>query len=150
MANTISVLVKDTASAQLDFQSRAVFPLPLDFNRVDTHVLGGAPRQCGARTEIKDAVGRMIGRQELFFGRVAQHGYQGLIDVEKLSLSITPAYSIGGIVHQRVIQRLRMLQGLSGLFQFRAQFFFVYGAANGHGQWRDMLSLNVIEGAMGG
>jgi len=92
----------------------------------------------------------VICRQEFFFGCVAKHGYQGFIDVEKLSLSITPAYSVGGILHQRVIQRLRMLQGLSGLFQLRTQPLFVHGAANGHGQLRDMFPLNVIEGAMSG
>src|SRR5882757_1564691 len=93
MADAISMLVVDTASAQLGFQSRSVFPLPLDFDRIDSHGLGGAPRQCGAPTEIKEAVRRMIGRQEFFFGCVAKHGYQSLVDVEKLSLSITPAYS---------------------------------------------------------
>src|SRR5437879_5136236 len=103
MANTISAVVIDTPSAQLDFQSRAVFPLPLDLDRVDSHGLGGALRQCGARTQVKDAVRRVIGRQEFFFGCVAKHSYQGFIDFEKLPLSITPAYSVGGIVHQRVI-----------------------------------------------
>jgi hypothetical protein len=100
--------------------------------------------------KIKDDFGRTIRRQESFLGFVAKHRQERLVDVEKLSFRIAPAYTVSWIIHQGAIQRLRMPQGLSSFFQLRAQFLFVYGSAHGHGQLREMLLLNVIERTMSG
>src|SRR5206468_12027238 len=98
MADTISAVVMDTASAQLDAQSCAVFPLPLDLDRVDSHVLGGALLQCWARTEIKEGVRRVISRREMLFGFVAKHCYHGLIDPDNLPFSIFPPCAVRKMV----------------------------------------------------
>src|SRR5229473_6048022 len=96
-------------------------------------------------TKIEDDFRRSIRCQKFLYGCVPKHRRQCLVDVEKPSLRIAPAYSAGGIVRQRTIQRLRMSQGLSGRFQLFAQFLFVQRAANGHRQLSDMFLFNVIE-----
>src|ERR1700730_3320563 len=150
IAMKISILVKDASAAEPGFQSRAVFPLPFDFDRFDLQSLEESPSQWFSLTNIEDDLRCAGRRQQLFFDFVAQHRQESLVDVEKLSFRIAPAYSVSGIVHQRAIQRLRMPQGLSSLFQLRAQFLFVYDSANGHGQLSEMLPLNVIERTMSG
>src|SRR4029077_2668848 len=98
-------------------------------------------------TKIEDDFERSICCQKFLYACVSKHRYQCLIDVEKPSLRIAPAYSTGGIIRKCTIQRLRMPQGLSGCFQLCAQVFFVQRAANSHRQLSDMFLFNVIESA---
>src|ERR1700674_4713085 len=116
IAGKSSSLVKDAAATEPGFQSRAVLPLPLYFERLDLHRLRGASGQWRSMTKIKDDSGRTVRLQESLFGFIAQHRQESLVDVEKLPFRIAPAYSVSGILHQRPIQRLRMPQGFSGLF----------------------------------
>src|SRR4029077_1049360 len=112
---------------------------------LNSHRFGGVSGQWFSRTEIEHDLRRAIRRQYFLLGFIAEHRQERLVDVKKLSLRVAPAYSVGGILHQRAIQRLRMPQGFSGLFQFGPQFLFVQDSANGHGQLSEMLSFNVIE-----
>jgi len=132
-------------AAQPGFQSRAIFSSPLYFDRLDLYRLGHSAGQWRSGTKIKNDFRRTIRRQQIFFGFIAKHRHESLVDAEEFSFRIASAYSVSGILHQRAIQRLRMPQGLSGLFQFGAQSLFVQDPTNRHGQLSDVLSFYVIE-----
>src|SRR5713226_5502749 len=108
-----STLVKYAAPAEPGFQSSAVFSLPLYFDRLNSHRFGGASGQRFSLTEIEHDLRRTIRCQYFLFGFIAEHCQESLVDVEKFSFRVAPAYPVGGILHQRAIQRLRMSQGFS-------------------------------------
>src|ERR1051326_3980084 len=137
-------------AAEPGLQSRAVFSLPVHFEGFNAHLLIGAAYGWGGPTEIERNLRRAIRLQHFCFARVAKHRYKRLIHVEKLSFRVAPADSVGGIVDQGSIQRLRMPQGFPSLFQLDAKFLFIQDAPNGHGQLREMLAYNVIERAVSG
>src|SRR5579872_4483496 len=145
MAGKISSLIKDGVAAKPDFQSGAVCPPPLYFDRLDPQRLGGAFSRQLPLAKIANGIGQTVLCQEFRFGCIAEHRQERLVGVENLSFRITPAYSVSGVVDQRSIQRLRMPQGLSGLLQLRAQLPFVQCPANSHGQLSKVLSFNVIK-----
>src|SRR5579864_3361246 len=76
-----STLVKDAAAAEPGFQDSAVFPLPFNFNRLDSDGVGSAPSQKHSLAEVEDDLGRTIRRQQLLFGFIAEHRHQRLVDV---------------------------------------------------------------------
>src|ERR1700704_1387413 len=68
IADKISTLVKDAAAAEPGFQSRSVFPLPLYFDRLDSHRFGGASGQWPSLTKVEDDLRRTGRRQKFLFG----------------------------------------------------------------------------------
>src|SRR4029077_5482259 len=53
--------------------------------------------------------------------------------------------SISGVVHQGPVERLRMLQGSSGVVEFVPQLFFIQHTANGRGYVSQMFLGDVLE-----
>src|SRR5260370_33605902 len=139
------MIIKDATPAESYFQTRAVLPSPFDFERLDSKWLRGASGQWSSETQVKVDFGRTIRHQQLFFGFVATPREERLVDVKKLPPRIAPAYSISRIFHQCPIQRLRMPQCPSGLFQLGAQVPFVQDSPNGHRQLRQMFPFDVVE-----
>jgi hypothetical protein len=99
-------------------------------------------------TEIRNDLRLLIRRKEFLFGRIAKHRDQCLIHVEQFSLAITPVDSIGGIVLERPIQRLRMPQCFFCLCQFFPQLLVIQRPTNHHRQVSDIFSFNVLERAL--
>src|SRR6202158_4736129 len=94
VANKTPTVVIDAAAAELGFQSGAVFPSPLHFDRFDPHHLVGPAGRWRCRAEIEDDLKRIVRCQKFLSGCVAEHGYERLVDVEKLSFRIAATYSV--------------------------------------------------------
>ena len=146
----LALIVEDIAAAEPGFQEGAVFAFPFAFNGLE---VGRGMENFGQRTrmaETKNDVGSAIGGDEIVAGIVAEHGGEGLIDVEEIAAGITMANAVSGIVEESAIEGLRMAQSLFGFFEFGAELLFLKGAANDHGQLGNMLALDVLERAMSG
>ena len=85
----------------------------------------------------------MIRRQEFLFAVVTKHACESLIDGDGFTFRVTSKYSVCRIIYQRSIERLRMAQGFSRLFQFRPQFLLVQRLTNRYWQLRNAVSVHI-------
>lgn len=146
----LAMLVEDVASAEPGFQDGAILAFPFAFDGLEG---GRAVEDFGERTrmaETENDVGGAIGGEEFVPGIVAKHGGEGLIDIEKNTLGIAVANTVRRIVEEGAIECLRVAKSFIDLFEFGTKFLFLEGAANDHGQLRNLLALEVLERAVSG
>src|SRR5580704_18582266 len=149
MPGKVPKVIVDASTTELGFESPSVFPLPLQFNLLDLFCLGRRSPQRGPLPNARQEFSRTIRLQKLLFAFVTEHSYQRLVNVDRCAVGIASVYTVSGIVHQRAIERLRVSQGDSSLFQLLAEFLLVESPANCHGQLRDVLSCHAVERAVG-
>ncbi len=146
----LAVLVEDVAAAEPGFQNAAVFAFPFTFNGLEG---GGAMEDFGERTRMaktENNAGGAIGGEELVRGIVAEHGGEGLIDVEEIAVGVAMADAVRRIIEEGTIEGLRMAQCFFRFLQFGAEFLFLESAANDHGQFGNVLTFDVLEWTVGG
>ena len=142
------VRVADFASAEADFQDRAVHPLPVNFQGIGADGLEGVAEQSDALGGIAEDVAGEIGGEEVVAGGITEHGHQGLIDIQELAVEIAATHSIGEIADQGAVMRFGMAQLFLGQIALFAQIALAEGSTNGHGKVADVVHFNPIVGAL--
>lgn len=102
----LAMLVEDIATAEPGLEDGAIFALPFAFDGLEG---GRAMEDFGERTRMaktKNDTGGAIGGEEFVPGIVAEHGGEGLIDVEEIAVGVAMADAVRRIVEKGAIEGL--------------------------------------------
>jgi hypothetical protein len=102
------------------------------------------PEQLLAFRRIANNFTRQVHCQQFLSRRIAQHGDQRLIDVEKSAVRVAAAHSVRQVPDQRAVVSLGVAQLFLGAIALTAQFPFAQRAANRDGQMANIFYLDAL------